>query len=238
MLADVRRKDGQVMSTVGQIEKRTQQRVVKLFRDSSATTISATGPTARATATSKRNCLRTFLREKQGYDEALITRALYLLDKAAGDTSKSLYDRNRAVYDLLRYGVKVKADVGREHADRLADRLEAPGEQPLRHRRGSHRRWPPTPRPTQAPGRRALRQRHRARRAGAEALHGLGGRGHPPEPRQPEEGVHPALLLDHAVGHGGQRHRGPALRHHRDAGEVLPDLEGRRAPSRTRSTGR
>ena len=100
------------MSTVGQIEKKTQQRVVKLFRDSSATTISATGPTARATATSKRSCCATFLREKQGYDEALITRALHLLDKAAGDTSKSLYDRNRAVYDLLRYGVKVKPEVG------------------------------------------------------------------------------------------------------------------------------
>jgi hypothetical protein len=27
---------------------------------------------------------------------------LYELEKAAGDTSKSLYDRNRAVYELLR----------------------------------------------------------------------------------------------------------------------------------------
>ena len=36
----------------------------------------------------------------------------YLLDKAAGDTSKSLYDRNRLVYELLRYGVKVRPDVG------------------------------------------------------------------------------------------------------------------------------
>jgi len=56
--------------------------------------------------------LRKFLREKQGYDDALITRALHLLDKAAGDTSKSLYDRNRAVYDMLRYAVKVKPGVG------------------------------------------------------------------------------------------------------------------------------
>jgi type I restriction enzyme R subunit len=44
--------------------------------------------------------------------DALITRALHVLDKAAGDTSKSLYDRNRAVYELLRYGVKVKPEVG------------------------------------------------------------------------------------------------------------------------------
>jgi len=37
---------------------------------------------------------------------------VHVLDKAAGDTSKSLYDRNKAVYDLLRYGVNVKSDMG------------------------------------------------------------------------------------------------------------------------------
>ena len=44
------------MSTVGQIEKKTQERVVALFRERWATTTSATGPTARATATSRRTC--------------------------------------------------------------------------------------------------------------------------------------------------------------------------------------
>ena len=37
---------------------------------------------------------------------------LYEFEKAIGDTSKSLDDRNRTVYDLLRYGVKVRPDVG------------------------------------------------------------------------------------------------------------------------------
>ena len=45
-------------------------------------------------------------------DEGLITPALSRLEKAADDTSKSLYDRNQAAYVLLRYGVKVKPDVG------------------------------------------------------------------------------------------------------------------------------
>ena len=45
-------------------------------------------------------------------DPKLISRAIDHLEKVAGDTSKSLYDRNRAVYDLLRYGVKVRPDVG------------------------------------------------------------------------------------------------------------------------------
>ena len=61
--------------------------------------------------------MKKFLHEKQGYDEALITRALHLLNKAAGDSSKSLYDRNRAVYDMLRYAVKVKPDVGENTVD-------------------------------------------------------------------------------------------------------------------------
>jgi len=55
--------------------------------------------------------LRAWLK-KQGHADALIGKVLFELEKAAGDTSKSLYDRNRAVYELLRYGVKVKPDVG------------------------------------------------------------------------------------------------------------------------------
>jgi type I restriction enzyme R subunit len=42
----------------------------------------------------------------------LANRALHVLGKTAGDAGKSLYDRNRAVYELLRYGVQVRADAG------------------------------------------------------------------------------------------------------------------------------
>ncbi len=102
------------MSTVGQIEKSTQQRVVKLFREQLGYDYLGDWTEREGNRNIEEELLRTFLRERQGYDEALITRALHLLDKAAGDTSKSLYDRNRAVYELLRYGVKVKAEIG-EH---------------------------------------------------------------------------------------------------------------------------
>ena len=137
------------MSTVGQIEKKTQARVVKLFRDTLGYDYLGDWEEREGNASIEEDLLSAWLK-KQGVDEALITRALHLLAKAAGDTSKSLYDRNRAVYDLLRYGVKVKPDVGETHADRLADRLEAPGEEPLRHRRGGHRHRQQTPRPTRS----------------------------------------------------------------------------------------
>ena len=100
------------MSIVGQIEKKTQARVVKLFREQLGYDYLGDWTEREDNRNIEEDLLRTFLREKQGCDEALIMRALHLLDKAAGDTSKSLYDRNRAVYDLLRYGVKVKAEVG------------------------------------------------------------------------------------------------------------------------------
>src|SRR6266853_4152975 len=100
------------MSTIGQIEKKTQQRVVKLFREVLGYDYLGDRTEREGNRNIEEELVRKFLREKQGCDEAIITRALHLLDKAAGDTSRSLYDRNRAVYDLLRYGVKVRPDVG------------------------------------------------------------------------------------------------------------------------------
>jgi type I restriction enzyme R subunit len=100
------------VSVIGQIEKKTQQRVVKLFREQLDYDYLGNWTDREGNRNIEEALLRKFLREKQGYDDALITRALHLLDKAAGDTSKSLYDRNRAVYDMLRYAVKVKPGVG------------------------------------------------------------------------------------------------------------------------------
>lgn len=98
------------MNDVGEIEKKTQQRVVKLFRDSLGYDYLGDWSDQEA-SNIEETYLRAFLK-RNGYDDTLITRALHVLNKAAGDKSKSLYDRNREVYELLRYGVKVKPDVG------------------------------------------------------------------------------------------------------------------------------
>ncbi len=105
------------MSTIGQIEKKTQQRVVKLLREQLDYDYLGDWSDREGNRNIEEEYLRTFLRDKQGYDEELIKRALYLLNKAAGDTSKSLYDRNRAVYDMLRYAVKVKPGAGENTVD-------------------------------------------------------------------------------------------------------------------------
>jgi len=95
------------MTDVGQRERETQRRVVKLFRDTLDYDYLGDWTDRPGNSNIEEGLLRTFLRETQGYDEALITRALHLLDKAAGDTSKTLYDRNRDVYELKRSTVSV-----------------------------------------------------------------------------------------------------------------------------------
>ena len=99
------------MSTVGQKEKKTQRRIVKLFRESLDYDYLGDWTDREGNANIEPALLRAWLK-KRGVEDALGTRALHILEKTAGDTGKSLYDRNRAVYELLRYGVKVKPDVG------------------------------------------------------------------------------------------------------------------------------
>jgi type I restriction enzyme R subunit len=99
------------VSTIGQIERQTQNRVVQLFRNTLGYDVLGDWTDREGNANIEPDLLRAWL-TKRGVDDTLIERALYMLDKVAGDTSESLYDRNRAVYELLRYGVKVKPEVG------------------------------------------------------------------------------------------------------------------------------
>jgi type I restriction enzyme R subunit len=99
------------MNSVGQIERATQQRVVKLFRGTLGYNYLGNWSDRVGTRNVNMDLSTSFLKS-QGYDDALITKALHQLNKVAGDQTKSLYDCNNAVYELLRYGVKVKADVG------------------------------------------------------------------------------------------------------------------------------
>ena len=103
------------MSTVGQIERKTQARVIKLFREHLGYDFLGNWIDRDDNRNIEEPLLRAWL-AKRGVDERLITRALHEVDKAAalGD-GNSLYDANRAVYDLLRYGVKVKESAGEQH---------------------------------------------------------------------------------------------------------------------------
>lgn len=99
------------MSTIGQIERKTQQRVVQLFQKQLGYAYLGDWTDRAGNRNIELELLRGWLAGR-GVDGALITRALHVLEKAAGNSAKSLYDRNREVYELLRYGVKVKAEHG------------------------------------------------------------------------------------------------------------------------------
>ena len=59
--------------------------------------------------------LRDYLVSTGKYSETLISKAIEKLSKASEDKSKDLYYRNKDVYDLLRYGIKVKEWVGEQY---------------------------------------------------------------------------------------------------------------------------
>ncbi len=103
-------------NNIGQRERRTQNRIVTLFRDRLNYDYLGNWEERIGNRNIEPDLLRAYLKDR-GYAEKNIDRALFLLEREAGDTSKSLYDRNRAIYDLLRYAVKVKPDVGENTKD-------------------------------------------------------------------------------------------------------------------------
>lgn len=98
-------------SSVGQIERKTQQRVVKLFQQQLGYDYLGDWADRPNNANIEPELLRGWLLER-GVEANLASRAIFELNKTANDASKGLYDRNKAVYGLLRYGVKIKPEVG------------------------------------------------------------------------------------------------------------------------------
>ncbi len=99
------------MSTVGQIERATQNRVVTLFKEQLGYTYLGNWEERSNNSNIEEAYLRPFLK-RQGYNDTLINKALDEFKKESGNQIRSLYDINKTVYSLLRYGIKVKPDVG------------------------------------------------------------------------------------------------------------------------------
>ena len=98
------------MSKVGQIERVTQNRIVQLFHKQLGYTYLGNWEERPNNKNIEEDLLRPFLIDS-GYSPTLINKALFELSQAANQ-SKNLYDVNKEVYALLRYGLKIKAEVG------------------------------------------------------------------------------------------------------------------------------
>lgn len=102
------------MNKVGQIERATQDRVVQLLKNKLGYTYLGNLEERSGNSNIEEDLVRAYLREKR-YSEILINKALDKLHITANNYQESLYTNNKNVYGLLRYGVKVKTDVGENY---------------------------------------------------------------------------------------------------------------------------
>jgi len=102
------------MSNVGQKERATQNRVVKLFQDHLGYQYLGDWHEREDNSNIEKGLLSDWL-SRQGVSETLIKRSFRELEHASalGD-GRHLYDANKHVYSLLRYGVKVKEGAGEQ----------------------------------------------------------------------------------------------------------------------------
>ena len=102
------------MSPVGEREIRTQRRVAAFFRDVLGYAHLGDRRDRAGNANVEEAALAGWL-GRRGHDDRVIAKALHGLRQAAAvGGNRTLYDANRAVYDLLRYGVKVRPEAGEQ----------------------------------------------------------------------------------------------------------------------------
>lgn len=100
------------MSTVGQIERKTQDRVVKFFQERLGYEYGGDWEYRASNTNIEVAYLRSNLLAR-GYDEELVGKTINELSKAASvGGGRTLYEANREVYGLLRYGTKIKRGAG------------------------------------------------------------------------------------------------------------------------------
>ena len=97
------------MPNIGDSERKTQNRVVKFFRDKLHYTY-----LGNLHDSENRNIMQERLHAwllKQGYSEKLAANAVDALVKTSTNLQQGLYHANKEVYSLLKYGAKVKESV-------------------------------------------------------------------------------------------------------------------------------
>lgn len=100
------------MIIIGQPERTTQNRVIALFRDELGYQYLGDKTDLPNNSNIEEALLTAYL-TKYDYTPAQISSAIYKLRIEADNPNRSLYDNNKEVYKLLRYGVPVKIDAGK-----------------------------------------------------------------------------------------------------------------------------
>ena len=95
---------------VGQLERKTQDRIVKFFQDELNYEYLGNWEERTNNSNIEEELLSKYLKGK--HSQTLINKAVNQLQKLATNQSKSLYDINKEIYSALRYGIDVKDKAG------------------------------------------------------------------------------------------------------------------------------
>ena len=101
------------MSDIGQPERETQNRVIGLFRDELHYRYLGDWTDRDGNSNIDEALLTAYLTRTGCYTPEQISRAIYVLRTEADNPNRSLYENNKEVYKLLRYGVPVKIEAGK-----------------------------------------------------------------------------------------------------------------------------
>ncbi|NBC05359.1 MAG: HsdR family type I site-specific deoxyribonuclease [Bacteroidetes bacterium] len=99
------------MSDIGQVERNTQDRIIKLFQTQLDYEYLGNWEERDSNKNIEEARLRSYLMSK-GYSRNLVQKAIYQLTQAAGSQIDDLYTENKKVYHMLRYGVSVREQQG------------------------------------------------------------------------------------------------------------------------------
>ncbi|MBC7751039.1 MAG: HsdR family type I site-specific deoxyribonuclease, partial [Candidatus Saccharibacteria bacterium] len=101
------------MSNAAQAERATQNRVVDLFRNELGYRYLGNLEKELDNSNIREQDLRNYLQATGKYAPELIDKAIFSLKKASAiNTGDELYPTNKAVYSILRYGVKERLEAG------------------------------------------------------------------------------------------------------------------------------
>ncbi len=100
------------MNNVGQKERITQNRIVKLFQTELNYTYLGNWEDRENNSNIEETLLSDYLTRKE-YSQIQINKAIYEFKTTANNFNEALYTTNKNVYQLLRYGVRVKTEAGK-----------------------------------------------------------------------------------------------------------------------------
>lgn len=98
---------------INPIERLTQNRIIKLFTEQLGYTYYGNWEDRLNNSSVEATYLRRFLQTKE-YSDTLVEKAITEVTQLASSNAGNLYERNQKMYNLLRYGVKARPELGEQ----------------------------------------------------------------------------------------------------------------------------